>query len=230
MQTSRPTYGQKSLGNSGASSHTDNTSMSNNTLGFLGAAGAGMGEVMNVKKWSWPGALTFGKAGSDSRSKSSPRARTAGSQDTLPGQFSAQASTRVVRVDERVTDAQVVPALRDHGVEGDVDQSALDDAISSEAAPVIKTELKADNETLHAHEHRADMPPSLTTLPTDAAVSNALFGADSSSLYTTSLTRAHAFSVSSIYLSEPLQPLAVRRGQVLHMSVRAQSLLPSASA
>ncbi|KAF8513472.1 hypothetical protein JB92DRAFT_3116387 [Gautieria morchelliformis] len=198
------------------------TGVSNNTLGFLSAAGVGMGEVMNVKKWSWPGALTFGKTGSTSRNKLSPALddHTLGSQNNSPGKSSGEQSA--VAVKERRSNSCAVQHIHDH-LEASVDQSALDDAFTSlasrEPAVVTETNFKGDSRTLPDEAQANNMPSSIATTFSPNAGSDCLDAIAPRSLTTTSHPPGPGFSTLSVFLSDSSTPSVVRRRRVLHMSL-----------
>ena len=188
-----------------------------------------MGEVMNVKKWSWPGVLTFGKTGS-SRHKplSGLGAHPSGSQNSSEQSYGDTSAT-VAKEDKPRNNPNSVQTNEDN-VQGGVDQSALDDAISSpaprEVAAVVEMNSKTNREAFHdepqANVHAFDA----NSFP-DNAASNALRDADVLPLLTTiSQPPGPSFSTLSVFLSEPSKPLVVRRRQVLHMSVRPKTVLP----
>ena len=186
---------------------------------------------MNVKKWSWPEALTFGKTGSTARHKSLSGLDTpmSGSQNNSPEQTSGDASTMVAKEDGLRNNSPVVQAIEDH-VEGDVDQSALDDAISSpaprEISVVMETNFRTDSEAFHFHESQANnVLPSVAKPFPESAASNVSCDIEVPLRTASSQPLGPTFSMFSVFLSEPSKPLVVRRRQVLHMSVRAQSLL-----
>lgn len=180
---------------------------------------------MNVKKWSWPGALTFGKTASVPRSKDSSfiNVQTSGSQNDS---LERNESPMVVTGDQLRKNAQIDSTIKDR-VQESIDQSALDDAVSSMALhglAVVEVNGKTDNEALQSDETQTAMPLSVTSPRADPAPANTSSDKNVSPLSTIpSYPPEPAFSVLSVFLPEPSKPLVVRREQVLHMSVRAHS-------
>ncbi|KAF8582777.1 hypothetical protein K439DRAFT_1412963 [Ramaria rubella] len=213
-----PWYRNKSKESNGARLNTrlDNAhiSASNNTFGFFSAAGAGMGDVMNVKKWNWPEALTFGKIGANSQNKR-PQDSDAGRhgvQTTLPHTSPEERSGLSISKGH-CDDAHVTTA------NGDIDQFALDDAISS-LTPRLQAKANdgASNKTTCLSE-----PPEDTTLSPMISQLNHTLPIplnDTGSLLPTSFEPpAPDFLILKVFLPEPLSPLVVRRRQVLHISL-----------
>ncbi|KAG2011842.1 hypothetical protein CC2G_011910 [Coprinopsis cinerea AmutBmut pab1-1] len=96
--------------------------------------GPGILDVMDVRKWNWPGYLTFGKNSSKS---SSPPAQEeeakANEEDSSPGETTPESTVASVQED---------PRREESNTQVEVDPSALEDALSSDGISISSKTLR----------------------------------------------------------------------------------------
>ncbi|KAF5336725.1 hypothetical protein D9758_015089 [Tetrapyrgos nigripes] len=196
---------------------------------------------MDVRKWNWPGYLTFGKSHSKKGSASST---------PLPEKSSPEAESEPVTKDDKDKDDQEPEGGDDKARattgtpsdseniqqtdDGQVDQEALDDAISSTTASEEVGQLALTESSQQPGDHESD-DKSITTSELDGTSStksssfDAVVGSDTSKPVEESVSSPSPspsplpppeFSVATIHLSESPDTVQTRRRRVLYMADR----------
>lgn len=185
---------------------------------------------MNVKKWSWPGVLTFGKNGQASQTKQSSGVDPGAPENkTKEGVPEKPRSTRYTASSPLVDGLEINSQDGLTNGEGGGYQDALADAISSTNPPPsdqsqpameVNVSAKAEPSQQVATSPMVENPPLDTEVSSPPAAATLL-----SPESTLPRTGRHIFSIFSIFLSEPLASLVVQRRTVLHVSVGVHRLL-----
>ncbi|KAF8518040.1 hypothetical protein BU17DRAFT_91470 [Hysterangium stoloniferum] len=181
--------GKEPIGN--RLNHKDGGSNNGNSTSrfFMG----GLGDVMNVKRWTWSG--TFGGTGSKLSQQIDQNMPSSSSIDKPGNTINSDSSTLP---EELTTNKSTVPDVLTHE-QPDVDQSALEDAMSHPAPcesyePVLST---MPQESLSTDRH--DNEPVNNNLPVVAA-------------------SKRSFLATKVYLSEPSAPLITREQRLLRLT------------
>jgi hypothetical protein len=211
-----------SLSKKGATANAasrDIASGGNIASAFLGMP-SGLAMSMDVRKWSWPGALTFGKG--VEQKKPAPQEEETKSDLSAVGSQGTAAETegaeRRTALPERGIKATFSLA-RSPSTMTEVDKGALQDAISSNGVRSLLE--KGDNGLSSAHAHAAheghsEMDHSGDT-PRPSRLPSPLPADDKP--HKPDPNRQLDFACTFVFLAESGNPLETYRKQVIHLRV-----------
>lgn len=207
------------------------TSGGNISNGFLGMPST-LAMSMDVRKWSWPGALTFGKSAEQKK----PATEQGGIKPDRSGAASPSTSTGVEGSEQKTTPEQGLSMARSPSTMTEVDRGALEDAISSNdiRAPLEKANgglssagADAANEGVSEVDHSADTPrPSRVPSPLPAGDEPFSSSASPDGPDKPDPGRQLDLACTFVFLAGSGDPLETHRRQVIHLRV---SLISCAS-